>query len=152
MTAEKTICILRISSRIKGRTRKMARDDYDKIVSLILAYLYAKLKGKTDERPEVYLQPMTKDFPISEEYFYFVLDEMVKKNMITGIKFTRVWGGEIINISGTGSAQITSEGIHALKEDKPIRKALEWFRDNAIALPGLVATICEILNYQEIIG
>ena len=27
----------------------MARDDYDKIVCVILKYLYARLRGKTDE-------------------------------------------------------------------------------------------------------
>ena len=54
----------------------MARDDYSRSVCIILAYLYAKLRGKTEMLPEVYLQPMTKDFPIEEEYFYFILEEM----------------------------------------------------------------------------
>ena len=42
----------------------MAKDDYMRIVCLILTYLYARLRGRIEETPEVYLQPMTKDFPV----------------------------------------------------------------------------------------
>ena len=124
----------------------MAKDDYNRIVALILAYLYARIRGKTEKDPEIYLQAMTKDFPISEEYFYFILEELAKKNLISGIKFIRAWGGKTINISGMADIRITADGIAYLESDKPTRKALEWFRDNAIALPGLVTTICEVLN------
>ena len=118
----------------------MAKDDYKKIVCLILSFLYARIRGKVDEKPEEYLQPMTKAFPVNEEYFYFILNEMVSKNLIRGIKFTKVWGGDIINISGMVNIEITGDGIEYLTENKKMREILEWFRDNAIALPGVIFT------------
>lgn len=124
----------------------MARDDYDRIVCIILTYLYARLKGKTEVGPEIYLQPMTKDFPISEEYFYFVIDSMLKEEYIDGITLVRVWGGDIINITGMSKIQITAAGIHYLCENSTMKKVLEWLRDNAIALPGVVTTVVSILQ------
>ena len=124
----------------------MAKDDYNRIVGLILAFLYARLRGKTEKDPETYLQAMTKDFPISEEYFLFVLDELAKKNLISGIKIIRAWGGTAINISNMSAIRITSDGIDYLSQNKPVRKALAWIRDNSEPLPGLVTTICDILN------
>ena len=44
----------------------MAKDDYTRIVCIILTYLYSWLRGKTEEQSEIYLQPMTKDFPVEE--------------------------------------------------------------------------------------
>ena len=124
----------------------MAKDDYNRIVCIILTYLYARLKGKTEEKPEAYLQPMTKDFPVSEEYFYFVLDSMLKDGYIDGIKLIHAWGGDIINITGMSGISITAEGIRYLSENSTMRKVLEWLRDNAVSLPGMVTTVLSILN------
>lgn len=124
----------------------MARDDYDRIVCIILTYLYARLKGKTEEKPEVYLQAMTKDFPVSEEYFNFILDNLVKDGYIDGIKFIRAWGGDIINITGLANIRITPDGIHYLCENSTMRTTLEWLRDNAVSLAGMVTTVISILQ------
>ena len=124
----------------------MAKDDYKRIVCIILTYLYARLKGKTKERPENYLQPMTKDFPVEEEYFIFVLNEMAQKGFIRGVKFIRAWGGDIINVIGIENISITGDGIEYLCENQSMRKVLEWLRDNAVALPGMVSTAIAILN------
>ena len=124
----------------------MARDDYDRIVCIILTYLYARLKGKTEEKPEIYLQPMTKDFPVSEEYFFFVLENMSKAGYIDGINFIRVGGGDITNISGMSGIRITEAGIHYLCNDSTMRKVLEWLRDNAVSLAGMVSTVVSILQ------
>ena len=124
----------------------MAKDDYNRIVCIILTYLYAKIKGKTEEKPEVYLQPMTKDFPVSEEYFAFILENMLKDGYIDGIKFIRAWGGDVINISGMSNIRITADGIQYLCENSGMRKVLEWLRDNAVSLPGMVTTVLSILN------
>lgn len=124
----------------------MPKDDYQKLVCVILTYLYARLKGKTEERPEAYLQPMTKDFPVTEEYFYFILNSMLDKNHIAGIKLIKAWGGDIINITGMSGIRITPEGIEYLCENKSMRRVLEWLRDNAVSLPGLVSTVTGILN------
>ena len=124
----------------------MAKDDYNRLVCIILTYLYARLKGNAEERPEVYLQPMTKDFPVSEEYFCFILESLLKAGYIDGIKFIRAWGGDIINISGMSRISITAEGINYLCENSSMRKVLEWLRDNAVSLPGMVTTVISILS------
>lgn len=126
----------------------MARDDYNRIVCIILTYLYARLKGKTDIQPDVYLQPLTKEFPITEDYFYFIVDSMLKEGHIEGVKLIRAWGGDIINILGMSGIRITKAGIDYLCENSSMRKVLEWLRDNAIALPGMVTTALSILNNQ----
>lgn len=123
----------------------MAKDDYRRIVCLILTYLYARLKGKTDERPEVYIQPMTKDFPISEDYLNFVLNEMLEKGLIKGVSIRNTWGGEMINTSGVSRIQITGDGIEYLCDNKSMRTAMEWLRDNFVSLPGIVSTIIDLL-------
>lgn len=124
----------------------MAKDDYSRIVCLILTYLYARLRGKTEERPEVYLQPMTKDFPIEENYFNFILEEMQKKGWISGLAFSRDWSGELVSVKGFSRVSITGDGIQYLSDNGTMRKTLEWLRDNAPALPGMVTTIIGILS------
>lgn len=124
----------------------MARDDYDRIVCIILTYLYARLKGKVEIKPESYLQPMTKEFPVTEDYFNFILESLVKEGYVDGIKFVKAWGGDIINITGIDNIHITPAGIHYLCDNSKMRNVLEWLRDNAIALPGLVTTVLSIIQ------
>ena len=53
----------------------MAKDDMPVLFCKILIYLYKVLKGK-QERDECYIQPFTKDFPISEDYLETALIEL----------------------------------------------------------------------------
>lgn len=124
----------------------MAKDDYDKIVCQILLYLYSWIRGKTDTEPEIYLQPMTKDLPISEEYFQLILENMLEKGLIRGISITRAWGGDIIGINGIGKIRITDDGIHYLKENSQMQNVLRWMRDNAVKLPGMITTALELIQ------
>ena len=125
----------------------MAKDDYDKLVCLILTYLYARIKCQTDIKPEDYLQPLTKDFPIVEDYFHFILESMLRAGYIEGITFTRTWNGDIISADGMSDIRITADGIHYLSENSTMRKVLEWLRDNAVSLlPGMSKTVLSILN------
>ncbi|GAB6160243.1 hypothetical protein [Howardella ureilytica] len=50
----------------------MAKDDMPVLFCKILVYLYKVLKGK-QEQDKYYIQPFTKDFPISEDYLQNVL-------------------------------------------------------------------------------
>ena len=101
----------------------MAKDDYYVIAAKIMVYLYSRLKGKTDKKPAEYLHPMSEDFPISEEYFEFVVSELERHGYIT-VPIVREWGGKIIRIDYS-SVQITQEGIDFLLENSKIRKALK---------------------------
>lgn len=124
----------------------MAKDDYNRIVGLILTYLYARIRGKTEVDPDTYLQAMTKDFPVTEEYFCFILEEMSRKELISGLRLIKAWGGKTISILGMSDIRITSDGIEYLYQNQPIKKALRWIRDNSSPLPGIATTICDILN------
>lgn len=110
----------------------MAKDSYYTIVAKILIYLYAKIKGKDKRRPEEYLLANTNEFPITEEYFNFVLSEMQRHNYIQ-LKITGAWGGDIVSIN-ISDIQITQEGIEFLSENSKIRKAIE-------AIPAAAAVI-----------
>lgn len=124
----------------------MAKDDYNRIVCTILVYLYARIRGKIDISPEEYLQPLTKAFPIEEEYFQFIIKSMADENLIQGVRFIKAWGGDIINIKGMSRIAITPEGIRYLCENKTMRQTMEWLRDNAASLPGMVSTVIGILQ------
>lgn len=63
----------------------MAKDDYFTLVAKVLVYLYARLKGKEKTSPAQYLHPMSKDFPVSEDYFDYVLNEMMEHNYIAPV-------------------------------------------------------------------
>lgn len=99
----------------------MAKDDYYVIVCKILIYLYRRLKKKVQTVPEEYLMPLTKDFPIDEEYFQYVLEKMQEKGYIENVIFTRAWGGEIIMFD-ISKIRITPEGIDYLRNDSTMNK------------------------------
>lgn len=102
----------------------MAKDDYYTIVGKILAFLYLKLKKKSDKGVE-YLSPNTKDFPIDEEYFEYVLEHMQKQGLIDGVILVKACGGEVINLTITERIRITPAGIDFLIENNKIRRALK---------------------------
>ena len=98
----------------------MAKDDYHVIVCKILIYLYKRLKGKSRVLPEEYLVPLTKDFPIREEYFFYVLEKTIEQGYIEKINFVRAWGDEII-MSDVADARITPAGIEYLRENSTMK-------------------------------
>lgn len=123
----------------------MAKDDYDKLVCMILVYLYARIRGQEKRLPEDYLVPMTKDFPIQDEYMYFILDNMLKKGLIEGINVTRAWGGEVVGVFNMPTIRITEEGIHYLKENSRMQNVLKWMRENGSAIGSLVTTALSVM-------
>lgn len=67
--------------------------------------------------------PSTNGFPITDEYFNFILSEMQRHNYIQ-LQINRAWGGDIVNIDISG-IQKTQEGIDHLSENSKIRKAIK---------------------------
>lgn len=94
----------------------MARDDYYVIEEKFLVFLYRKLKGSTAKDAEEYLQPHTKDFPISEEYFRFVVGSLAEEGYISGYKIVKARGGEVIELNAMGDISITRKGIGYLRD------------------------------------
>lgn len=101
----------------------MAKDDYHVIMCKILIYLYKRLKRKSKVLPEEYLIPLTKDFPIHEEYFFYVLEKMQQHGYIEQIVFVRAWGGDIID-ADIEKVRITPEGIDYLRENNTMRELI----------------------------
>lgn len=117
----------------------MAKDDYDTLVFKILAYLYKRLKGKTDDHPAEYIQPRTKDFPIQEDYLCYVLLKMQDQGLLERLEVSRVLGGEpIVNV--TDQLRITPDGIHYLRDNSTMKK-LAQLLPQAVAIASLFEEI-----------
>lgn len=115
----------------------MAKNDYFVLLCKMLVYLYRHLKGDTKTKPEEYLLPMTKDFPIGQEYFFYLLEEAQSHELIKGVQLVRDWSGEILSADVSG-ARITPEGIGYLQENKLMRKIVRM-------IPA-AASIAELFN------
>ncbi len=107
----------------------MAKDDYDVLVCKVLVYLYRKLKGKGEIDPH-YLLPRTKDFPIDEEYFEYVLMSLYKECLIENITVFKVWGGDEI-ISNIDKIRITPKGIAHLRDNSLMEKIAQTIPEAA---------------------
>lgn len=110
----------------------MAKDDYYVIVAKILVFLYRRLKGQIETKPEDYIIAGTEEFPISDDYLKFVLESMTDHQMIKGVKVRRTWNGDDIMVSNLNRIQITQEGIDYLQENTTIRKIVKM-------IPGAAA-------------
>lgn len=106
----------------------MAKDDYYTVVAKILVYLYKKIKGDPVE-PE-YLMYGTKDFPITEEYFLYILEMMQRQNFIEGLFILKTMGGTIYKAEWN-NIRILPPGIDYLKENSTIRKVCEGLKEAA---------------------
>ena len=76
----------------------MGKDDYYVIVAKILIFLYKKLKGKAETTIGEYIVPMTKDFPIDEDYLQYVIVKLFERGYVENVLITRAWGGEVISV------------------------------------------------------
>ena len=101
----------------------MARDDYYVLVGRILVFLYKRLKGKDKTNPTEYIAPLTDDFPVERDYLEYVIEQMLKQNLIENVNITRAWGGDIVLID-ISKIRITPDGIDFLQENSKIRKVL----------------------------
>lgn len=108
----------------------MAKDEYYVLVCKILVYLYKRLKGKTKIKPEEYLLPLTKDFPIHEEYFLYVLEKMQEQGYIEKVVFIKVWGEDII-MADSSRIRITPRGIDYLRNDSVMNKLIHTIPEAA---------------------
>lgn len=106
----------------------MANDDYPVLVCKILVFLYKKLKGKTNILTENYIQPLTSDFPVSEDYFSYVIEHLVKDEYVEKVKIVDAWGGKkiILNIS---EMQITPKGIDYLMNNSIMKKIVNTLEE-----------------------
>lgn len=104
----------------------MPKDDYDVIVFKILTYLYRSLKN--GYKDDTYLCPLTDDFPISEEYFLSILEDLGNKGYIKNLKLTKAWGGDIVKYD-LSKLKITGDGITYLRDNLRMRKLINLIKE-----------------------
>ena len=118
----------------------MAKDDYDVIVFKLLTYLYAVAKRKIPYDKHTFDATVKMD-NINEAYFAYVIYMMLQEKLIDGVKVIRVWGNEFILAGDISDAFITADGIHYLKENSRMKRAKEWFKENAEYITKLITMI-----------
>jgi hypothetical protein len=117
----------------------MGNDDYDVIVCKVLIYFYRKLKGKISEDDlKYYLNPMTRQLPIQEDYLNAVLMDLIDQGFIADAKVTRAWGDDVIDIN-IDNARITMKGVDFLKENSTMHKIAKTLKE-AIPIWSLFAS------------
>ena len=102
----------------------MAKDDYFVLVYKLLRYLYRCLKENIPASWEV-IAPNTKDFPIGQEYFAYLLSHLLADGYIEGIVEVKKIGGPV-QLKETGGLAITPKGIAYLEENSMMKRAAEF--------------------------
>ena len=105
---------------------KVAKDDYYVIVAKILVYLYKKTKDSKKVEKN-YIVPMSKDFPISQEYLFYVI-EMLERQGCVEASIIRAWGNEIISID-TEEMRILPDGIDYLQSNTKLKKLCRYLKE-----------------------
>ena len=104
----------------------MSKDDYHIIVYKILIYLYDCIKGKKTFSFE-YLQYGTKTFPIEEEYWNYIIENMYEEGYITGVVLIPIMGQSAKGVRITSDIRITPKGIEYLQDNSMINFK-RWFQ------------------------
>jgi hypothetical protein len=99
----------------------MAKDDYFVLVYKLLRYLYRCLKENTSVSWDI-VAPNTKDFPIGQEYFTYLLSHLLADGYIEGIAAIKQIGASTQFKETTGLA-ITPKGIAYLEENSAMKRA-----------------------------
>jgi hypothetical protein len=118
------------------RSDFMAKDDYFVFVYKVLSYLYDCLKGKKVLDFE-YLTPLTKDFPIEEDYFNYIIENLYKEGYIDGVVLVPILGEVQNKVKYTNSLQITPKGIEYLIDNSMMEKAKGFLKTIKETVPGL---------------
>ena len=75
-----------------------------------------------------YIVPLSKDFPIDEEYLMYVIEKMVEHGMVEKVNIMKAWGGDVIKIDYS-KMRITVEGIDYLRDNSVMRKVAETLQE-----------------------
>lgn len=111
----------------------MSRDDYFVLVYQILAYLYTCLKEGQQVDPK-YLKPDSPLLGVNEQYWTYIMVNILKQGYIEGITVTKAWGKQSI-ISELEACMITPEGIEYLCDNSFMQKARQLLKDVGAIAP-----------------
>lgn len=102
----------------------MAKDDYFVLVNKFLRYLYKCLKQGVSPDWNL-LAPNTKDFPVHEEYFIYMLTHLLADEYIEGIaECKRI--GRPVQFKETSGLKITPKGIEYLEENSTMKRITDF--------------------------
>ena len=99
----------------------MSKDDYFVLVYKLLQYLYRCLKQGVPADWEL-LSPNSKDFPVNQEYFSYLLSHLLADGYIEGIAEIQK-AGSPVKFKETDGLRITPNGIAYLQENSIMKKA-----------------------------
>lgn len=102
----------------------MGKDDYFVLVYKLLRYLYRCLKENTSASWEI-VSPNSKDFPIGQEYFTYLLSHLLADGYIEGITEVKRVGRPTQFKETTGLA-IAPKGIAYLEENSIMKQVGEF--------------------------
>lgn len=85
-------------------------------------------KLKQGYKDDYYLYPLTDDFPINENYFLSILEDLENKNLIKGLKITKSYRGVIVDYDLSDLA-ITIDGIDYLRNNSKIKKLINVVKE-----------------------
>lgn len=118
----------------------MAKDDYFALAYKLLRYLYKCLK--TNDRPDWdIIAPNTKHFPIHEEYFIYLLENLIADGYITGIIPVKAVGHPTRFKEVENGIYITPKGIEYLEENAMMKKAAKTLGAAAEITGSIVSKI-----------
>lgn len=103
----------------------MAKDDYFVLVYKLLRYLYRCLKQGIPVDWNL-VSPSSRDFPVNQEYFTYLLSHLLEDGYIEGIAEVQKVGRSV-QFKETDGLRITPAGIAYLQENsimKKVEKAL----------------------------
>lgn len=110
----------------------MAKDDYDVLVFKILTYLYRKFKDNYID--DMYLFPLTDDFPVQESYFISIFEDLEEKGYIKNLVLIKAWGGDIVNYD-LSKLQISGDGIAYLRDNSRMKKLINLIKEARAIMP-----------------
>lgn len=112
----------------------MAKNDYFVLAYRMLAYLYDCLKKEQKPSWE-YMMYETKQFPIHEDYFVYLMEQLYTGGYIEGILLFPQNG--YCGIKDAPGIRITPKGIEFLQENNCMKRAAMFLASLKEAVPGL---------------
>lgn len=123
----------------------MAKDDYSYIVFKILTYLYGCFKRKFSFDKETFENAIIKAKDVPDEYITDILRYMTDDELITGLVFKPVWGGEYILINEFKDMRITTKGIAYLEENDHMKQVKSLVITGSGAITELAKIVFSII-------
>jgi hypothetical protein len=117
----------------KRKGRGMPKDDYDRIVYMILKVLYADRKAGEATNPEDISAEALK---VNNAYLATIFEDILNDCLVRGVTVVRDINGEY-RVRGIERIRITSDGIHYLKENATMKKVYEVLKETKDWIPGL---------------